>query len=105
MSNIDPDAKEACMAADDERTTGHGQNDFTPSAENVARLKAKAKFCRLETIRLIEIAKTGHYTSVFSAAEIFASLYYDVMTFRPNEPKWPGRDRFLMGKGHAAVGQ
>ncbi|MNF94360.1 Transketolase 2 [compost metagenome] len=60
---------------------------------------------RLETIRLIEIAKTGHYTSVFSAAEIFAALYYDVMNFRAEEPKWPGRDRFLMGKGHAAVGQ
>ena len=85
--------------------TGHGQNDFAPSAEQVSLLKAKAKFCRLETIRLIEIAKTGHYTSVFSAAELFAALYYDVMALKSGEPKWPGRDRFLMGKGHAAVGQ
>ncbi|MCX5513982.1 transketolase [Kaistia algarum] len=83
----------------------HGQNDFTPTAETVAMLKEKAKFVRLETIRLIEIAKTGHYSSVFSAAEIFATLYYDVMNIRHGEPKWPGRDRFLMGKGHAAVGQ
>ncbi len=83
----------------------HGQNDFTPTAETVAMLKEKAKFVRLETIRLIDVAKTGHYTSVFSAAEIFAALYYDVMKIRQGEPKWPGRDRFLMGKGHAAVGQ
>lgn len=81
-----------------------GQNDFTLAPEAVARLKERAKFIRLETIRLIEIAKTGHYTSVFSAAEIFAALYYDVMTLRRGAPKWPGRDRFLMGKGHAAVG-
>ena len=67
-------------------------------------LRDKARFVRLETIRLIEIAKVGHYSSVFSCAEIFASLYYDVMHLKPNDPTWPGRDRFLMGKGHAAVG-
>ncbi|HVY42722.1 MAG TPA: transketolase [Hyphomicrobiaceae bacterium] len=81
-----------------------GKNDFTPTPETVAMLKERARFVRLETVRLIGIAKTGHYTSAFSAAEIFASLFYDVMTLRRGEPKWPGRDRFLMGKGHAAVG-
>lgn len=80
-------------------------SDFVPSAETVAHLRERAKFVRLETIRLIEIAKTGHYTSVFSAAELFSALYYDVMNLRPEEPGWAGRDRFLMGKGHAAVGQ
>jgi len=79
------------------------QNSFFPDAETVARLRDRAQFVRLETIRLIEIAKVGHYTSVFSAAEIFAALYYDVMRLSA-DPKWPDRDRFLMGKGHAAVG-
>ena len=80
-------------------------NSYAPSSDTVAMLKERAKFVRLETIRLIEIAKTGHYSSVFSAAEIFSILYYDVMNLRQGQPKWPGRDRFLMGKGHAAVGQ
>jgi transketolase len=80
------------------------QSDPGPGAEEIARLREKARFIRLETIRLIEIAKVGHYSSVFSCAEIFASLYYGVMALRPGEPKWEGRDRFLMGKGHAAVG-
>jgi transketolase len=75
-----------------------------PTHAELARLRDRARFVRLETIRLIEIAKVGHYSSVFSAAEIFASLYYDVMDIRAGEPKWPDRDRFLMGKGHAAVG-
>src|SRR5438067_13557362 len=70
----------------------------------VARLRERALFVRLETLRLIEIAKVGHYASAFSAAEIFATLYYDTMRLRRGEPKWPDRDRFLMGKGHAAVG-
>ncbi|WP_417241204.1 transketolase [Celeribacter halophilus] len=73
------------------------------SAEQVALLEDRARFVRLETIRLIEIAKVGHYSSVFSCAEIFASLYYDVMTIS-GDPAWAERDRFLMGKGHAAVG-
>lgn len=79
-------------------------NSFEPSDETVAMLKERAQFIRLETVRLIEIAKTGHYTSVFSAAEIFAALYYDVMRIRRGEPNWVSRDRFTIGKGHAAVG-
>ncbi|MCH4247483.1 MAG: transketolase [Acinetobacter populi] len=81
------------------------QMQYQPTAQEIAFLKEKAKFIRKETIRLIEIAKTGHYSSVFSCAEIFAALYYDVMNIKVGEPKWPERDRFLMGKGHAAVGQ
>jgi transketolase len=73
-------------------------------AVQVARLRERALFVRLETVRLIGIAKVGHYASAFSAAEIFATLYYDTMRLRRGEPKWPQRDRFLMGKGHAAVG-
>lgn len=72
--------------------------------EQIAYLQERAQFVRLETVRLISIAKVGHYTSVFSCAEIFAALYYDAMRLRHGEPKWDGRDRFLMGKGHAAVG-
>ncbi|MNO58080.1 Transketolase 1 [compost metagenome] len=79
-------------------------DEYALTPAELARLREKAQFIRLETIRLIEIAKVGHYTSVFSAAELFAALYYDVMSLRHGEPKWPLRDRFMMGKGHAAVG-
>ncbi|WP_434802968.1 transketolase [Paracoccus albus] len=85
-------------------SAGHIGNDYSPDTETVARLRDRAQFIRLETIRLIEIAKTGHYSSVFSAAEMFAALYYDVMKLRPGQPDWDGRDRFTIGKGHAAVG-
>jgi transketolase len=72
--------------------------------ERTAHLRERALFVRLETLRLIAIAKVGHYTSALSAAEIFATLYYDVMHLKRGDPQWPDRDRFLMGKGHAAVG-
>jgi transketolase len=67
-------------------------------------LRERAAFIRAETVRLIDIAKTGHYTSVFSAAEILAALYYRVMRIRRGEPDWPERDRLVLSKGHVAVG-
>jgi len=67
-------------------------------------IHGRARFVREETIRLISIAKTGHYASAFSAAEIIATLYYGVLRLRRGDPAWPDRDRFLLGKGHAAVG-
>ena len=70
----------------------------------VAHLKERALFVRAETVRLISIAKTGHYASSFSCAEILAVLYYDTLRLHRGEPGWPERDRFLLGKGHAAVG-
>ncbi len=79
-------------------------NELVLTAAELEKLRDRAQFIRLETIRLIEIAKVGHYSSVFSAAEIFSALYYDVMNLHTADPKWPERDRFLMGKGHAAVG-
>ena len=79
-------------------------NEHRPSEDEVRLLKDRARFSRLETVRLIEIAKVGHYTSAFSAAELFSVLYYDAMRLKRGEPNWPDRDRFMMGKGHAACG-
>lgn len=76
-------------------------NTWRPTLDDLAR---RADWIRLETIRLIEIAGSGHYSSVFSAAEILAVLYYGVLRIDPADPARPDRDRFLLGKGHAAVG-
>ncbi|ADG80522.1 Transketolase domain protein OS=Tsukamurella paurometabola (strain ATCC 8368 / DSM / CCUG 35730/ CIP 100753 / JCM 10117 / KCTC 9821 / NBRC 16120 / NCIMB 702349 / NCTC 13040) OX=521096 GN=Tpau_3950 PE=4 SV=1 [Tsukamurella paurometabola] len=77
----------------------------TPECESVrTRLEDRAKFVRLETVRLSRIAGAGHYTSSFSAAELFAALYYSVMNYLAAEPKWADRDRFVLSKGHAAIG-
>ncbi|MCL6597612.1 MAG: transketolase [Alicyclobacillus macrosporangiidus] len=72
--------------------------------QRIELIREKAKLSRLEAIRLISLAGSGHYGSSFSCAEIFATLYYHVLRYRVEDPKWPERDRFVMGKGHAAVG-
>lgn len=77
-----------------------------PTRGNVslAVLEDRAKFIRTETVRLSRIAGAGHYSSTFSCAELLASLYYDQMRIEPAQPDWPARDRFVMSKGHAAIG-
>ena len=72
-------------------------------AKTIEQLEERARFIRSEVIRLISIAKVGHYASAFSCAEIIAALYYGAMRLRRGEPDWPDRDRFMFGKGHAAV--
>lgn len=72
-------------------------------AETTELLRERSHFIRSEVIRLISIAKVGHYASAFSCTEILATLFYGVMKLRRGEPDWPDRDRFMFGKGHAAV--
>jgi transketolase len=68
------------------------------------QLVEKALFVRLETLRLTRIAGAGHYSGTFSAAELLATLYYHELRLDPANPKWPDRDRFILSKGHAAIG-
>lgn len=69
----------------------------------LARIQERARWIRTETVRLIAIAKSGHYTSVFSAAEVLATLYYHTMQLA-DDPRWVDRDRLILSKGHVAVG-
>ncbi len=67
-------------------------------------LRDKAKLIRRETVKLTDICGSGHYGSAFSMAELVASLYYEFIHVDPKNPQWADRDRFTMGKGHAAIG-
>ena len=49
-------------------------------------------------------AKSGHPGGSLSAAEVFTYLYFREMRVRPEEPRWPDRDRIVLSKGHTAPG-
>ncbi|HET7408843.1 MAG TPA: transketolase [Paracoccaceae bacterium] len=73
---------------------------------NIGRdfLEDRARFIRTETVRLSRIAGAGHYSSTFSCAELLATLYYAHLRIDPANPKREDRDRFVLSKGHAAIG-
>ena len=66
-------------------------------------LRDKAKLIRREVVNQTDVCGSGHYGSAFSIAEILTVLYYQLLHTRPDEPQWADRDRFTMGKGHAAI--
>ncbi len=48
---------------------------------------------------------SGHPSSSLSMIDILVALYFGgVMNYRPHEPDWPERDRFILSKGHGAPG-
>ncbi|MBN9622183.1 MAG: transketolase, partial [Actinobacteria bacterium] len=64
-------------------------------ASQVQEVRDRAGVVRRETIRLIEVAGNGHYSSVFSCAEIMGALYSGVMRLA-EDPEWPERDRLIL---------
>jgi len=53
--------------------------------------------------RLIEViykAKAGHTGGGLSCLNILTALYFDILRVNPDDPKDPGRDRFILSKGH-----
>jgi len=61
-----------------------------------------AKRLRRHVVTMIATAGSGHPGGSLSAADIIAALYFKTLCYRPEDPKWPERDRFILSKGHAA---
>lgn len=61
-----------------------------------------AQQCRIDVFDILHEKGTGHWGGAASAAELLVSLYFDAMRIRPEDPKWPDRDRLVVSKGHAS---
>jgi transketolase len=72
------------------------------SIEKKKYLNSLCKQFRIDLIHLLHKIQTGHPGGSLSATEIIVSLYFEKMNINPKEPNWPSRDRFILGKGHAA---
>lgn len=59
---------------------------------------------RRSTLEMAHLGKSSHIGSVFSMTDIVAVLYADILQVKPMEPRWEGRDRFILSKGHAGSG-
>ena len=71
-------------------------------AINLEMLQEKAKDVRIDIIRQIHSAGSGHPGGSLSAADIITYLYFAEMNIDPQDPHKAGRDRFVLSKGHAA---
>lgn len=71
--------------------------------EKLTELRRLAAKMRRDIILMVGVGQPGHIGGSCSAADIVAALYGYKMNHDPRNPKWEGRDRFLMSKGHAAI--
>jgi transketolase len=68
---------------------------------DVSYLKRKANQIRRDLVTMIYEGKSGHIGGALSSADIMTVLYYSIMKVNPEDPKWEGRDRFILSKGHS----
>jgi len=68
------------------------------------QLQDTARRIRGHIVRTISHAGVGHPGGSLSATDILTTLYFHVMNVDPKNPNMPERDRFVLSKGHGAVG-
>lgn len=68
-------------------------------------LDARSRHLRRLIVRALAGGDRGHIGSSMSLVEILRVLYDDVLRYRPHEPRWPERDRFILSKGHGCLAQ
>ena len=68
---------------------------------DIKELKIKAIEIRKDVLKMLMLAGSGHTGGSLSVVDILVALYYYELRNDPKNPFWPGRDRFLLSKGHA----
>ncbi|GGD19533.1 transketolase [Aureimonas glaciei] len=74
----------------------------SPPLTNVS-LAERAYRIRRNAVRMGEVQGQGYVGQALGIADVLAVAYFHAMTFRPEDPEWEGRDRFLLSIGHYAI--
>jgi len=73
--------------------------------ENKEYYEKIASKVRVDIIKAIYEAGSGHPGGSLSATDIMTALYFGEMTINPKKPQMPDRDKFVLSKGHAVPAQ
>jgi transketolase len=68
--------------------------------ESPVELKRLANRLRIEIIKMIGVAGSGHPGGSLSEVELLIALYFRVLRHNPKDAQWADRDRFILSKGH-----
>lgn len=82
--------------------TARGFSPLKTTILSVPELEQLARKLRRDVINMIARVNSGHPGGSLSSADIVTALYFRVLKHRSSEPRWAGRDRFVLSKGHAA---
>jgi len=71
---------------------------------NIKDSKQLSNNIRKHAVTMTSQGGSSHIGSILSIADILAVLYGSVLKYKSDNPQWPGRDRFILSKGHAGAG-
>ncbi len=72
------------------------------NVETLSRLRNIANDIRINAVKAVYSANSGHPGGSLSIADMLAYLYFEEMNIDPADPKGADRDRFVLSKGHCA---
>jgi transketolase len=72
-------------------------------AERVERIRCAAYRIRRNALLMGEVQGQGYIGQALGVADVLATVYADQLRYRPEDPHWPDRDRFLLSIGHYAI--
>lgn len=67
---------------------------------NLKQLAQKARQIRIDIIKMLARAGSGHTAGPLGMVDIFTTLYFNVLKHNPKKPLWDQRDRLLLSNGH-----
>lgn len=67
---------------------------------DTAELKAIARELRVDIIRMLVEAGSGHPGGSLSCIDLLTTLFFHKMSHRSDDPQWADRDRLVLSKGH-----
>ncbi|HZA93174.1 MAG TPA: transketolase [Gemmatimonadales bacterium] len=83
-------------------TSDAGQQVSKPPLSNVS-LTERAYRIRRNALRMGEVQGQGYIAQALGVADVLAVSYFHAMKYRPEDPEWEERDRFLLSIGHYAI--
>jgi transketolase len=75
---------------------------MTQIGHNVS-LAERAWRIRRNALRMGEVQGQGYIAQALGIADVLAVSYFHALNYRPDEPEWEERDRFLLSIGHYAI--
>ena len=70
---------------------------------NAPTLAQRAHNVRRNALRMGEVQGQGYIAQALDIADVLTAAYFHAMRYRPEDPSWEGRDRFLLSNGHYAI--
>lgn len=75
--------------------------DGPPDVQSLQRIAARARYLIVDSVAS---SKAGHIGGPLSATDLLVALYFRELDIDPQRADDPDRDRFILSKGHCAIG-